>query len=31
LNPEQGFIIGDRGVLLKYNPRLEAADPSKEA
>jgi photosystem II stability/assembly factor-like uncharacterized protein len=31
LNPEQGFIIGDRGVLLKYNPKAEAADPSKEA
>jgi len=31
LNPEQGFIIGDRGVLLKYNPKAQAADPSTEA
>jgi photosystem II stability/assembly factor-like uncharacterized protein len=23
--PNQGFIIGDRGVLLKYNPKAEAA------
>jgi photosystem II stability/assembly factor-like uncharacterized protein len=23
-NPEQGFIIGDRGVLLKYNPKTAA-------
>jgi len=24
-SPDQGFIIGDRGVLLKYNPKTEAA------
>jgi photosystem II stability/assembly factor-like uncharacterized protein len=23
--PDQGFIIGDHGVLLKYNPKLETA------
>ncbi|MBD2136982.1 photosynthesis system II assembly factor Ycf48 [Anabaena sp. FACHB-1237] len=27
-NPEQGFIIGDRGVLLKYNPQTTTELPS---
>lgn len=31
LNPEKGFVIGDRGVLLKYNPNIAAASKSKAA
>jgi photosystem II stability/assembly factor-like uncharacterized protein len=29
--PEKGFIIGDRGVLLKYNPNVEKASQSEPA
>ncbi|MCC5637123.1 photosynthesis system II assembly factor Ycf48 [Nostoc sp. CHAB 5844] len=31
LQPNQGFIIGDRGVLLKYNSDAEKATPEKAA
>lgn len=31
LEPERGFIIGDRGVLLKYLPNPETASPDKAA
>ncbi|MGH8001837.1 MAG: photosynthesis system II assembly factor Ycf48 [Brasilonema sp.] len=30
LSPEKGFVIGDRGVLLKYNPSI-AADTKSQA
>ncbi|MBW4612755.1 MAG: photosynthesis system II assembly factor Ycf48 [Desmonostoc vinosum HA7617-LM4] len=29
--PDQGFIIGDRGVLLKYRPDTKATSPSEAA
>ncbi|ARV62210.1 photosystem II assembly protein [Nostocales cyanobacterium HT-58-2] len=31
LNPEKGFVIGDRGVLLKYNPNIAATSKSEAA
>jgi photosystem II stability/assembly factor-like uncharacterized protein len=31
LSPEKGFIIGDHGVLLKYQPTVAAASKSEEA
>jgi photosystem II stability/assembly factor-like uncharacterized protein len=31
LNQEKGFVIGDRGVLLKYNPNIAAANKSEAA
>lgn len=31
LNPEKGFVIGDRGILLKYNPSIAATPKSKTA
>jgi photosystem II stability/assembly factor-like uncharacterized protein len=31
LNPSKGFVIGDRGVLLKYNPNIAATSKSKAA
>ncbi|OUL24087.1 photosystem II assembly protein [Nostoc sp. T09] len=31
LEPEKGFIIGDRGVLLKYNPKAETASQAEAA
>ncbi|MBD2486211.1 photosynthesis system II assembly factor Ycf48 [Aulosira sp. FACHB-615] len=31
LSPDQGFIIGDRGVLLKYNARAEKTASEKAA
>ncbi|MGV0107352.1 Photosystem II assembly protein Ycf48 [Nostoc sp. DSM 114160] len=31
LEPERGFIIGDRGVLLKYLPNPEATSPAEAA
>ncbi|NJM70588.1 MAG: photosynthesis system II assembly factor Ycf48 [Scytonema sp. RU_4_4] len=31
LSPEKGFVIGDRGVLLKYNPSIAAATKSEAA
>ncbi|MBW4611251.1 MAG: photosynthesis system II assembly factor Ycf48 [Hassallia sp. WJT32-NPBG1] len=30
-SPEQGFIIGDRGILLKYQPNLAATSKSESA
>jgi photosystem II stability/assembly factor-like uncharacterized protein len=31
LQPDKGFIIGDHGVLLKYNPNAQKATPSEAA
>ncbi|NMF64830.1 photosynthesis system II assembly factor Ycf48 [Brasilonema octagenarum] len=31
LSPDKGFVIGDRGVLLKYNPSIAAATKSEAA
>ncbi len=31
LSPEQGFIIGDRGILLRYNPNVSASVPPEQA
>lgn len=31
LNEEKGFVIGDRGVLLKYNPNIAGANKSEAA
>ncbi|WP_088241418.1 photosynthesis system II assembly factor Ycf48 [Calothrix rhizosoleniae] len=31
LSPEQGFIVGDRGILLKYNPSVATSAPAEPA